>query len=529
MTCPDAKTWNLLSMNLLDEDRAESLRQHSLECERCYTTWQGASRQHAELLDTFQAFDCNHDQRRDQLMAMLPQSVPLSEKEPGTVQRAKWLGEIAMTIRRHKTRWAAVTLLPAACILLVFLLMTGDKIAFADVLQTMRQAKTMICDFVTTTTVVEGELPEELTKEPMRGTIAMYFDGKTRATLNEWEQFDKKNRCLFLEDKAYLWHDDKVRVLNTSAELSQQQALEDWLSRLHEVRESPDRSLGEQTINGRRAVGFEIAGWKLGYGTRPTKGSPTPTDTDLQLRVWVDVEQNLPIRLETEQKMVMPDVTAKIHHQWDNIRWNVALDADDFRPPAEEDIVKDETIQVPTPDEATFIDGMRAWLESKDKAQAGIDMIKKKAQEKGEEPPAQITTLFERAALDGGYPERLDMYWLSGTYSARATMAMWADTMPEMKPLPEGLSKEEREKLVHARAKESAMAGAKVATQAMLKATAVSAFYRKLANEERDPEYFGATVKPGDAEGVLLRWKLGDGQYRVIYGDLRVETVDAAN
>lgn len=63
-------------MNLFDQDRAESVRQHCLECERCYIAWQEASRQHTELLDTFGAFDGNHDQRRDQLMAMLPESVP---------------------------------------------------------------------------------------------------------------------------------------------------------------------------------------------------------------------------------------------------------------------------------------------------------------------------------------------------------------------------------------------------------------------------------------------------------------------
>jgi uncharacterized protein YdhG (YjbR/CyaY superfamily) len=54
MTCPDAKTWSLLSMNLLDENRAEALRQHCLECERCRTAWQEASRQHSELLDGFE-------------------------------------------------------------------------------------------------------------------------------------------------------------------------------------------------------------------------------------------------------------------------------------------------------------------------------------------------------------------------------------------------------------------------------------------------------------------------------------------
>ncbi len=158
MTCPDARTWNLLSMNLLDEDRAESLRQHCLECEPCHAVCREASRRHTELLDTFQAFDRDHHQRRDQLMAMLPESAAFSKKEGG----------IAMTLRRHKIRWAAAALLSAACVLLVFLLMPGEKIAFADVLQEVRRAKTMACDFVTTMTVVEGQAPDHLMNEPTR-------------------------------------------------------------------------------------------------------------------------------------------------------------------------------------------------------------------------------------------------------------------------------------------------------------------------------------------------------------------------
>ena len=82
MICPDAKTWDLLSMNLLDKDRAESFRQHSLKCERCGSAWRAATQQHAELLDTFQAFDCDHDQRRDQLMAMLPHAAPIFKGRP---------------------------------------------------------------------------------------------------------------------------------------------------------------------------------------------------------------------------------------------------------------------------------------------------------------------------------------------------------------------------------------------------------------------------------------------------------------
>jgi len=50
-------------------------------------------------------------------------------------------------------------------------------------------------------------------------------------------------------------------------------------------------------------------------------------------------------------------------------------------------------------------------------------------------------------------------------------------------------------------------------------------FYQKLIREGRSPEYFGKTVTPGQKAGVLVRWKTEDGQLRVIYGDLRVETL----
>src|SRR5262245_37034500 len=42
-----------------------------------------------------------------------------------------------------------------------------------------------------------------------------------------------------------------------------------------------------------------------------------------------------------------------------------------------------------------------------------------------------------------------------------------------------------------------------------------------------DAAYHGKTVGPDDKDRVLFRWKQPDGDYRVIYGDLRAETVTA--
>jgi hypothetical protein len=50
-------------------------------------------------------------------------------------------------------------------------------------------------------------------------------------------------------------------------------------------------------------------------------------------------------------------------------------------------------------------------------------------------------------------------------------------------------------------------------------------FYVRLAQDKKNPAYYGKTVTPEDAEKVLLRWKASDTEYRVIFGDLRAETV----
>jgi hypothetical protein len=52
-------------------------------------------------------------------------------------------------------------------------------------------------------------------------------------------------------------------------------------------------------------------------------------------------------------------------------------------------------------------------------------------------------------------------------------------------------------------------------------------YYMKLVRDGHEPEYFGDEVTPAETDRVLLRWRLDDGQVRVVYGDLRVETLPA--
>ncbi len=59
----------------------------------------------------------------------------------------------------------------------------------------------------------------------------------------------------------------------------------------------------------------------------------------------------------------------------------------------------------------------------------------------------------------------------------------------------------------------------------------MSKFYEHLVQQGMDVAYYGDSIDPEDSNAVLMQWKLSaeccDGMYRVIFGDLREETVSA--
>jgi len=61
----------------------------------------------------------------------------------------------------------------------------------------------------------------------------------------------------------------------------------------------------------------------------------------------------------------------------------------------------------------------------------------------------------------------------------------------------------------------------------VMKATRGFARINGVLRDNPDAAYYGKTVGPKDNDKVLLRWKLADGNYQIIYGDLKSETVTA--
>ena len=55
----------------------------------------------------------------------------------------------------------------------------------------------------------------------------------------------------------------------------------------------------------------------------------------------------------------------------------------------------------------------------------------------------------------------------------------------------------------------------------------MSGFYEYLVQQGRDVVYYGGGIDTKDTNAVLMQWTLPDGKYRVMFVDLRMETVTA--
>jgi len=563
MTCPRDDRWHLLSMDLLTEMEAAGLRRHAQDCDRCERVWRAARQDHATLLRASEVFERDHDEQREWLMTRLAAET----ETPGLVRRSlgdhRGLGGIVMKLRRHKGRLAALALLPAAAIVLV-ILMTGPRVAFASVLERMRQARTMTCDVALTTQVeFDPKLVEQLGPDgaprpdelahTTRGTLTMYSDGQKRAWL--LDQTDPPERQLTLPDRMIVTRDGKnsvTRLTNDPDTPGYVESPETWLQRLLALADAPDRALGTAELDGREVLRFEIAASRLDMGVGPLTDDPGSV-----VRMWVDVETRLPVRLEFDVVRHVGPTIWKLSGAWDHMRWNVPVNPAEFdahtmtmdvlvssgdvpvnpaefEPPeiGEGDEVTD--LALGPANEETLLAGLRLYAEQT----AQIRELLAAAEQKAEAEPGGaelLANVRQWIAADQGYPPALDLQSVSMTGSMRASFArarVLAERARRAAAEHDGVTPSAEEQRLRETQEQQLRAEEdhrlKSENDRLMRALGGAAlFYRQLTVDGREPEYFGTTVQPGDGQAVLLRWKLDDGGMRVVYGDLRAESLPA--
>jgi hypothetical protein len=237
---------------------------------------------------------------------------------------------------------------------------------------------------------------------------------------------------------------------------------DEFFQRFLSLSEVADRCLGRSVIEGREVIGYEVSARKLGF-----EYLQAGAGKDGQVAT-VAPGGRLWVDVKTGQPVRLEFETddswsgRRVRMVFDQFEWNVPLEDQLFVPDLPPDTRVIEATMPPLT-EQTLLDGLRLY-----------------------------------ASLGHGYPTVLD--------GSRLTAEVAAGLLAQ--------GKLDRSNPLSAET-----------VQAGLTMTQACAFCQKLARDGREPEYFGDQVTPEDSDQVLMRWRLDDGQVRVIYGDLRAETL----
>jgi outer membrane lipoprotein-sorting protein len=185
----------------------------------------------------------------------------------------------------------------------------------------------------------------------------------------------------------------------------------------------------------------------------------------VDVKIWVDINTFLPVRSEED---IVTKKGTRLHEVSSNFKWNVVLDAADFEPDIPDDYTLEVDLTVPPLNEETAIKGLRIF-----------------------------------ADLAGDYPDNFDRSTISK--ETKRLIRLEKDSW-------KSLADDER----------SRRRGDISTTITQLRR-----FYNQLVEDKKETTYYGETVGPDDTNKILLRWKLDDGQYRVIFGDLSIKNVTA--
>jgi hypothetical protein len=237
---------------------------------------------------------------------------------------------------------------------------------------------------------------------------------------------------------------------------------------LKKILKTKYESLGRSTIDGIEVEGFRT--------TDPNWIANSKNKVEVDVKMWVDAKTRLPVRYDFTYAWFdqMGDKIIRDQHTvLHDFQWDVVVDAAEFEPVIPDDYtLAGEVVKYPAHiTEETTIQGLKLCVE-----------------------------------LLGKYPED------TTSLNEVLRLAEKSETPAAMRLKEEikGLTDEQiNNKLV----------------DFLMPIRGLGSFHIRLYFNDQDPAYYGKTVTPKDADKVLMRWKVSDNEYRVVFGDLHAETV----
>jgi len=367
------------------------------------------------------------------------------------------------------TKLAAVASVIVACVIGLSLWRgTQSGIALADVLAQIEKVESVRYQW---SYKVAGGDPN--TYKPYNETRVTWLTSQEYGSKSNWENVDPNGEWsqyverYFLPQKKnwiFIYPTEKIYICQEleDAEVEEMQDNINVGNYLKDILQNKYESLGNSTMDGVEVAGFQI--------TDPNWFYNLGKNQQVEHKIWVDVKTLLPVRYDILASAEVDKIVDRLTHHivMHDFQWDVPVDAAEFEPPISDGYTV-KVIKLPPGNEETAIQGLKLWVELLDKY------------------PEKISDVDLRLVEKSGTPTALRF-------------------KEEIKGLTEG------ETIIkHA--------------DFVMPIRGLARFANVLQRDKKDPAYYGKTVTPKDADKVLMRWKLSDNEYRVIYGDLHAETV----
>jgi len=382
-------------------------------------------------------------------------------------------------MRSQFIKLAAAAVIIIAVVFGVWLFVEGStSVALADVLQKVEQAQAFMYKMKMKTT---GNVQPVMPSGPMEMTGAILISNeygmkmemdmnsvvsgasrKMRQLMYVLPQ-EKKMYMIMPEQKQYIQMEFTEDLLAGMKKQSN-----DPRDMLKQILNSKYTDIGKSVINGVEVEGFQT--------TDPAcLGNMME---DVKVTLWVDRKTKLPVREEMHYKV---NEQMQMEIVLEDFVWNLQVNADDFQPviPQDYTTIFPGGYKMPTANEEGAIEGLRFCEQ-----------------------------------LLGRYPKKIDMMNLmneivsikDSNSPTAAALKLKEELKGEMDKLPE----EEKAKKI---------------MDIMRPVQSLGMFYMTLVQGKKEPVYYGDKVTAADSNTVLMRWKISDDEYRVIYGDLTAENI----
>jgi hypothetical protein len=459
---------------LLEDSQKQAVEEHVRQCETCRTELEGLQTLQQRLVGNGKALAVGAETAPSPLEDEVMNRI--LREQSARLKSAAQAGA-GLRLRRLIMKSTTVKIAVAAAVVLAAIggifLWTGTKsgVALADVLAKMEQAQAFMYRADIHSNVVAPGMVAPM-KMDMTMTMLIAADYGVRLDLRMNDPLTGQPT----EEQLYLLPEQKImlRLMPAKKQYERQKLDDSGFEEMRKQNKDPRllvkqllacqyQDVGKTTLDGVEVQGFRT--------TDPSFTAGLPGEATL----WVDGKTGLPVRIDTKVKVNEQSETQGTLYDF---QWDVPVTAAQFHPVVPPDFtpgLSDGSKAISITEQGA-IDGLRFCVEL------------------GEKYPESL----EPASL----MQTLQSFQNSQTPAARKLLQESA----QAKTLEETTAK---------------------AQEILTPVLSLSQFYLSLLKDKKEPVYYGKVVQPGDIAQVLLRWKTGENEYRVIFADLHAATVNA--